>query len=252
VQTFIRHMERKSTSWTLAKSQRQIKPRTIKNVLITLSKMLGDLGFPQRIKYTPPESGYAWIKRPEDVARFLESCTPEWFRIASALSVYAGLRKGEVAGLVRGALDFERGLIRVDKTYDGRPTKSKHERWAPMSDRLASMLRDWILRNPGEYVITVKGHPIERKERRVAKLTRAACKRAGVDPVNFHQLRHTAASHLAQRVPLPLVGAVLGHADPKTTARYAHLDSEGIARDARTRLDYGVVPKGKVVRMRKG
>src|SRR5687768_11703954 len=34
VQTFIRHMEAKSTSWTLAKSQRPIRPRTIKNVLI--------------------------------------------------------------------------------------------------------------------------------------------------------------------------------------------------------------------------
>ena len=46
-----------------------------------------------------------------------------------------------------------------------------------------------------------------------------------VEPVTFHQLRHTYTSHLAQRVALSIVGAVLGHADPKTTARYAHVDT---------------------------
>src|SRR5688500_15025213 len=35
---------------------------------------------------------------------------------------------------------------------------------------------------------------------------RRACKTAKVEPVTFHQLRHTYASHLAQRVSLPIVG----------------------------------------------
>lgn len=43
-------------------------------------------------------------------------------------------------------------------------------------------------------------------------------------------------------MPLPCVGAVLGHADPKTIARYAHLDTESVARDPRLHLTLAAPP----------
>jgi len=42
--------------------------------------------------------------------------------------------------------------------------------------------------------------------------------------VRLHDLRHTYASILASRgLSLPVIGALLGHTQPQTTARYAHL-----------------------------
>jgi site-specific recombinase XerD len=39
-----------------------------------------------------------------------------------------------------------------------------------------------------------------------------------------HPLRHRCASWLVQRgVSLPVVQSILGHADPSTTERYAHM-----------------------------
>jgi integrase len=40
--------------------------------------------------------------------------------------------------------------------------------------------------------------------------------------LRFHDLRHTAATRLAQNMQLALVGQVLGHSDPKTTHRYVN------------------------------
>ena len=41
---------------------------------------------------------------------------------------------------------------------------------------------------------------------------------------SLHDLRHTYASVLASRgQSLPIIGALLGHTQPQTTARYAHL-----------------------------
>jgi len=48
---------------------------------------------------------------------------------------------------------------------------------------------------------------------------------AGLDHVRLHDLRHNFASHAAtMSETLPMIALLLGHADIKMTARYAHLD----------------------------
>jgi integrase len=50
------------------------------------------------------------------------------------------------------------------------------------------------------------------------------CKAAGLADLHIHDLRHTYASQLASAgFSLPVIGALLGHTQPITTARYAHL-----------------------------
>jgi integrase len=54
--------------------------------------------------------------------------------------------------------------------------------------------------------------------------------------VRIHDLRHSYASHLvSDGVSLQIVGKLLGHTQPQTTARYAHL-SDGALRDATNRF----------------
>lgn len=246
IERFIRRLEGKRTARKGEKNAegRVLSAATIANVLITLRKLMNDCGHSVRIRYRVPTSGYGWIRNPAEVGRFLDECGDGWFRMACELAVYAGLRKGEVAALRRDALDFDRRLILVDRSYDG-PTKSRQKRYAPMSPQLATRLRAWLLRHPGPLLVTVDGQPMtERTE--TSSRARRACKRAGVPEATFHQLRHTFASHLAQRVSLPIVGAMLGHANPMTTARYAHLDTESLARSERVHLDF-TAPSGDVV-----
>ena len=48
--------------------------------------------------------------------------------------------------------------------------------------------------------------------------------RADIGDTRLHDLRHTFASHLVSSgVSLPIVGKLLGHTQPQTTQRYAHL-----------------------------
>ncbi len=238
IQTFIRDLEKRPTARKGERNEegRTLKPNSIKNILITLRKMMNDLGYPLRIKYKVPKETYSWLRTQADVAKFIEACGDNWFRMAARFAVYAGLRKGEVAGLLWSAIDFERGMIRVDRSYDG-PTKGKQARWVPLAPELAAAAKRWRLHHGGRLVVTRDGKPIQ-PDTEMATRTRRACRRAGVPEVKFHELRDTYASHLAERVSLPIVGAVLGHVDPQTTARYAHIDTEGLARDPRLHLSF--------------
>jgi hypothetical protein len=55
--------------------------------------------------------------------------------------------------------------------------------------------------------------------------------RAGLVGLRIHDLRHTHASIGAGAgLGLPIIGKLLGHAHPATTARYAHLDADPLRR----------------------
>jgi integrase len=59
----------------------------------------------------------------------------------------------------------------------------------------------------------------------------AIAKRAGLDGVRIHDLRHTYASFGAgSGLGLPIIGKLLGHSQAATTHRYAHLDNDPLRR----------------------
>ena len=162
------------------------------------------------------------------------------------------MRRGEVAALTWHAIDFDREVIVIDRSWSG-PTKSGKPRVVPLAPELAAQLKRWRLQTGGtlrDLVVRVERVHVVDGEREtklegltedvlLAKLTRRACKAAGIEPITFHQLRHTFATMVAERMPLPAVKELLGHADITTTARYAHADSATAARDPRARLSFG-------------
>ena len=56
-------------------------------------------------------------------------------------------------------------------------------------------------------------------------------RRAKLDGVRLHDLRHTHASYGAGLgLGLPIIGKLLGHTQASTTQRYAHLDNDPLRR----------------------
>lgn len=75
--------------------------------------------------------------------------------------------------------------------------------------------------------LTRRGWPAQCACKTVQKWQRIGMDKAGLKHVHFHDLRHSTASALINSgADLYTVGHVLGHKDPRSTQRYAHLKDE--------------------------
>ena len=81
----------------------------------------------------------------------------------------------------------------------------------------------------GSYV--VPGDDPDKPRADLKRPWEAVAKRAGLDGVRLHDLRHTYASFGAGGgLGLPIIGKLLGHTQASTTQRYAHLDADPLRR----------------------
>ena len=83
----------------------------------------------------------------------------------------------------------------------------------------------------GAYVIA--GDDPEKPRADLHRPWKLVAKRAGLECVRIHDLRHTyASSGAGSGLGLPIIVKLLGHREAATTKRYAHLDSDPLRRAA--------------------
>jgi integrase len=139
---------------------------------------------------------------------------------AIRLLLFTGCRLREILHLKWDHVDLERGLLFLADSKTGKKTVILN---APALAVLSSLDR------LGSYV--VPGNDPEKPRADLKRPWQAVAKRAGLDDVRLHDLRHTYASFGAgSGLGLPIIGRLLGHTQAATTARYAHLDNDPLRR----------------------
>jgi integrase len=82
----------------------------------------------------------------------------------------------------------------------------------------------------GSYVVPGSDDP-EKPRADLKRPWEAVARRARLEAVRLHDLRHTYASFGAGGgLGLPIIGKLLGHTQASTTQRYAHLDADPLRR----------------------
>lgn len=172
----------------------------------------------------------------DEAARLLEALrqhSPQVARIA-IMSLYGGLRLGEVLGLTWSNVDTTNGIIYVQDT------KNNESRPIFITEPIRQVLRELKPADPNEPLFkTNTGNPVQWLSKSFAATVNELKLNCGIsDPrerVTFHSLRHTHASWAVMAgVPLYVVGKAIGHKSLVMTQRYAHLapDSHRIAFEA--------------------
>lgn len=145
---------------------------------------------------------------------------------AIRLLMLTGCRLREILNLRWAEVDPERGLLFLPDSKTGRKT-------VVLSTAAQDVLRG--LPRVGKFVIAGRdaGTDDEKPRHDLKKPWAAICKRAGLGDVHLHDLRHTFASVGAgSDLGLPVIGNLLGHANAKTTQRYAHVANDAAKRAA--------------------
>jgi integrase len=141
------------------------------------------------------------------------------FAIAAVrLLTLTGARLQEILTAKWDYLDTERATLFLPDSKTGRKPIALS---APALAVLADLPR--LAGNPHIFPGTKDGAPRANLVRPWTVITRAA----GLDGLRLHDLRHSYASvGAASSLGLPIIGKLLGHSQPQTTARYAHLSND--------------------------
>lgn len=178
------------------------------------------------------------------------------YKVAIIITIFTGVRLGELMGLEWDDIDFRNGIISINKAsqylsekgvFTKDPKTESSIREVAIPDFVVSLLEQyklwydeqksfcgelWIDSN--RLFVQADGKPMHPST--ISKWFVKFVEQIGLPVINFHGLRHTNATLLiAQNIEVPIVSARLGHAQITTTLNFyvhpiiAHNKTAGFA-----------------------
>jgi Site-specific recombinase XerD len=155
----------------------------------------------------------------DEETRLLDTCqamNPELASIVR-IAIETAMRQGEIMGMTWDKVDLKRPTVTLEDTKNG------EKRIVPLTTKAVQILRD-LPRNLDGKVWTYTPNGM-----RASYIK--ACKRAGIEGLTFHDLRHEATSRLFEKGLNPVqAAAITGHKNMQMLKRYTHLRPEDLAK----------------------
>ena len=231
----------------MTKKGRNISAATKRNLLSVINKALKKAvklelvrrNIAEDIEIAPQKVVEKKVLSKADITRLFSVAQNHRLFHSLLLIVSTGLRRGELLGLKWSDIDFENGSLSIRRAYKRCGTKDVIgetkttagnrqieipketlivlKRACDMSDKSI----DWVV--PVSYLKTnVEVTPVA--PRNFSRLFSEWCKKANIEGVSVHNIRHIYATMMIEKgVPIKYVAESLGHSNIKTTlAIYTH------------------------------
>jgi integrase len=162
---------------------------------------------------------------PEEEARLLAVLVDERLHLYAIVMLHlnTGVRSTELLTLKPGHVDFHRDIVYVTKT------KTDVDREVPMNNTARRLLTDLVdnaKKQGNEYLFMNLKTGTRLKSIKTA--WRTACRKAGIENLRVHDLRHTFGTRAADRgSTLASIKEIMGHSSSQTTERYIHATDDG-------------------------
>jgi integrase len=224
---------------------RKIFARAVRERLIVVNPTIG-------LELKAPDGRRDWVDSPERVARALQAL-PDRERGPWTVAFYAGLRAGEIQALTWRDVDFDRGVIRVERSWDRKagpiaPKSKAGRRSVPMATPVRQAIQNAATVAPSvEQDALIFGRTPEQAfaPQTLHRRTKQAWKDAGLtaewqadgmEPPGLHDARHHCLTHWGRVWDIGRLHQAAGHSDIRQSQRYLHVPPDRDAEDA-ARLD---------------
>ncbi|RWK20777.1 MAG: site-specific integrase [Mesorhizobium sp.] len=212
------------------RSDRPVTPKSLKRELSPLSHMFRHAIVEWEIPLRNPLDGLKLKvtdnKRERrlqagELERLLEATKKGKNRLVVPIILFAletAMRRGEILAIQFRHIDFERHSLVIPET------KSGYSRVIPLTTRATTILAALRTEDTKPIALVFPVTPVALRLQ-WDRLT----KRAGIDDLNFHDLRHEAISRLFELgLSIPEVASISGHRTPAMLFRYAHASHETV------------------------
>lgn len=210
---------------------KKVKPETVRKDLLCIKRILTVAskewavylphGNPVDMVTVPPQPKRGRERRLEagEQEKLLEVAKKygEQIYLIILFATATGMRRGEIVKLRWENIDRSRRTAKLEDTKNG------ESREVPLSPSALKVLASWP-RNINGKIFSMKADSITRAFER-------CCKKAGIENLRFHDLRHEATSRFFEMgFSIMEVSAITGHKDLAMLKRYTHLKAEDLAR----------------------
>jgi integrase len=154
----------------------------------------------------------------DEIERICKNTDSASLPLILRFAVETGMRRGEIARMRWEHIDLKKRTLKIPVTKTDQP------RTIPLS-RKACQILGQIQTRPIDGRIWELSDPLY-----ISKAFDRAIKRAGIEDLHFHDLRHEATSRFFEKGLNPMqVAAITGHKTLQMLKRYTHLKAEDLA-----------------------
>ena len=174
-----------------------------------------------------------------------DGVNPKALNIAR-LWALTGCRRNEIAGLTWPEVNFEESLLELDDSKTGKSIR-------PLGAAAVVLLKSIDKQDGSDFIFPAERGALHFQGTKT--IWSRAIDKAGLPGVTPHTLRHTVGSTaISTGEALALTGAILGHANPRSTAIYAHVQNDPSRRAANrvTKKIAAALAGDSAVKQRKG
>jgi integrase len=217
---------------------------TLKKILVTLGQIMAYAVRHGYIDHNPvrdaerprgngeTEEEKIRVLAPFEINSLLNAEKDMKYRTLFRLAIFSGSRQGELLGLKWSDVDWENNQIHIQRTFNNQRwynTKTEaSNRKIDLGPAMMKELKEWKLACPPNDLDLIfpneAGQPINHNNL-VNRHFEPALKKAEIEKIRFHDLRHTYASLLIEQGEnIKYIQTQLGHSSPTVTWNvYAHL-----------------------------
>lgn len=188
--------------------------------------MLGWDKFSYQIERPKKEKRLPKVLSEKEVLRMIQVTDNLKHKLIICALYSAGLRKGELLGLRKEDISFDKNLIFV------RAGKGKKDRTTVLSENLKKLLVVYLDIYKPKYFLLENSKRTKYSASSIDKVIKSASKKANIERnITAHMLRHSFATHLLEQgLDLRYIQQLLGHGSSKTTELYTYVSNKALSK----------------------